>query len=324
MSRAARKPAGKRGAPARGRANPLLRLSPQAWWRTWAVLGWAATLLLVGWGLWRLEDWSTARQRFVSCRAEWATLPAWLNRPENDPILGEIEMMIDLPPDADLTAPDLCQRVGWSLEQSAWVAKVNEVTKQADGTVRIDARFREPLAMVEVKGRAYLVDDEGVRLPISGSAAMRNPSDPNEPLLITGVVAPLPDVGRVWAAAGTDPNAGASPDLAAGLALVRCLQSAYAAGRLQFRPWLTAVDVGNFGWRERPLDGQLRIRTIYPRYYINWGEPPGEEYPVEASVHRKLDLLGAVYAQHGQLPEMNLDVRGADLRAQDAAEANGG
>ena len=101
-------------------------------------------------------------------------------------------------------------------------------------------------------------------------------------------------------------------DLAAGLRLIEFLKEATARGEVPFRSSLRTVDVANYKLRADKLDGELRIRTVYPRCYINWGLPPGEEYNIEASASRKVEMLRALYKERGELPELTLDVRGAE------------
>lgn len=263
--------------------------------RTWALLGWSALLLALVWGLRHLEQQVTAPRSDVRCRLEWVDLPPWLAISDNQWVGNEIEAAANLRPDDDIRDPQLCARVGKGLESSPWVAGVQRVTKRPNGAVRVDATFREPFAFIAVRGRAYLVDEAGVRLP---SECMAAAIDPEDWLTITGVAEPIPDVGQAWG----------GRDLAGGLALVRYLRNAVAQGRLPFRSSLRAVDVANYDGAENTFDAKLRLRTIHPRCYIRWGEPPGEEYPVQPSADRKLEMLASVYADRGQLPEGVLDV----------------
>ena len=91
------------------------------------------------------------------------------------------------------------------------------------------------------------------------------------------------------------------------------LRAATVRGELPFRSSLKAVDVANYDLEQNRFDGRLRLRTIHPRCYIRWGEPPGREFPVEPSASRKLDMLRTLYLERGDLPDGRvLDVRKVD------------
>ena len=302
----------KRGSARAPGGEGSLRLSSLALRRTWVLIGWAGTIVAAAWGMNYLEQYVQAARPNVPCRLEWIDLPNWLSAPDNAWVLYQIGQAIDARPDDDVYDPELCRRVGQSLAGSPWVERVERVTKQPDGTVRVQAAFREPLAFVESRGRAYLVDGTGVRLPLEYSPDFLGPSDL---FVVVGVSGPIPDIGQAWS--GKDPQQPAV-DLAAGLKLVRFLHDAAVQGRLPFRAWLRKIDVANFDGRDNKFDGRLRIRTIHPNCYIDWGLPPGEEATVDtASASRKLDLLNALYAEQGQLPARILVVRwkeGVDCR----------
>lgn len=298
------KRAASRSRPAKSRkgdsqATPRARPSAAAWRRSGMALLWALTIAGVGWGMEQARQQARAIHATAPLRLQWTTLPRWLDTPQNRVVLDEIETAAGLLPTDDLHDPDICRRVAGGLTRSPWVASVERVVKLPDGAVSVNATFREPLAYVDVRGRAYLVDTEGVRLPVECAAAYIKPG---EWFLLEGARAGIPNVGEKWA----------GDDLAAGLALVSYLRDAAVRHELPFRSWLRAVDVANFKREQRPHDAPLRIRTIRPDCYINWGEPPGEEFPVEPDARRKIDMLRAVYAELGQLPQRVLDVRGKD------------
>ncbi len=298
----------------KGKSHAAWRLSPGAWRATWATIGWLTALGLLVVGVRHLEQQVRAATADVDCRLSWAHLPAWLRNPEHTWILtGDatypgIEADADLRPDDSIHDPHLCERVGRGLRANPWIRDVQRVTKFLDGTIEVAADFREPCAFVAARGRAYLVDTEGVRLPLEKWADYRLETDP---LLIKGVRAPLPRAGELWA--GDDPNA-AAPELVAGLKLVRFLQQAQAAGRLPFRTSLRAVDVAGASGVATPAESTLlRIETVYPGCHVDWGLPPGDEYQVDsATAERKLQLLNTAYAEHGRLPDKIIVVRWAE------------
>ncbi|MCK4340872.1 MAG: hypothetical protein KAY37_04025 [Phycisphaerae bacterium] len=274
------------------------------------MIGWSGLLIMIVWGLHHLDQRVVAAQSGAQCRLEWVELPLWLQTSDNDWVLrGDerhlytgIEAVANLQPDDDPHDPELCSRVGTGLLTSPWVDTVERVSKhitnQGDAVIRVRATFREPLAFVEAYGRAYLVDEKGVRLPADYPA---NALGPTDFFMIIGVSTPVPEVGEQWV----------GEDLAAGLKLVRYLRTSESQGRLSFRSLLRAVDIGNFHGRECALDAKLRLR-LFADGYINWGEPPGEEDSVEPSAKRKLEMLTAIYSARGELPENMIELRDPD------------
>ena len=296
-----------RTASAAGNRRSGLRLSRAAWVRLWRVIGWSATVAAMVWGLREMEQSVRQRDPTVHCGIEWVDLPMWMTAAGGDQALADVAAAADLRPDDDIHDPELCRRVATGLQASAWVGEVYRVAKRPDGVVRIAARYREPFAYVEHRGAVYRVDREGVRLPLPAVYRIDYIQDRfwNDWFRIVGVSGAVPDEGAPWP----------GEDLAAGLRLIQFLRDATARGEVPFRSSLRAIDVANYGLRQNPDDGQLRIRTIHPRSYIRWGEPPGEEYEVESPARRKLDMLRSIYARRGFLPEGILDVRDVE-RAQ--------
>jgi hypothetical protein len=272
---------------------------PATWWRMARLLGWAATVLAVAWGLQQLDRYARTPQPSLTGELEWVGLPAWLTTRGSEPILRDIGAATGLSGSIDVQDADLCRRVGEGLRSSPWVAEVKRITKQANGRVRIEATYREPFALVEVGGVAYLVDRAAVRLPVRYALSQVEERYWNDWFRITGVSAPTPNEGEAWTGA----------DLATGLHLIEFLKEAIARGEVPFRSSLRAIDVANFKRHEDALDGELRIWTIYPHCYINWGLPPGEEYSMEPPAATKLAMLRTLYADRGQLPDNILDVR---------------
>jgi hypothetical protein len=268
-------------------------LSSDTWRRIWACVGWAFTLALVVWGAVQLNDYVHASQTGVECKLEWASLPPWLAGPSYASVLHQISATADLRPDDDFRDPNLCARVAANLRQSPWIAEVRRVTRQSNGAIRAEATFREPFAYVEVKGVAYLVDKEGVRLPsktdrLSGTSHDGTDDVWEKWFRITGASGPIPNEGEAWTGS----------DMAAGLSLVKFLKEATARGEVTFRSVLRAVDVANFTHPETGYGG-LRIRTTQPHGWIQWGLPPGEEFAIDAGATRKLELLRSCFGTQG-------------------------
>ena len=135
------------------------------WRRTAALLGWSVSLAAVAGGVFWLVRDAPATRADVPGVLEWDDLPDWLYSDASRRILRDIAAAADPGAGIDIRNPELCRRVEEGLQRSPWVAKVERVSKQANGRVRVRAVYREPFAMVEVDGKAYLIDRAGVRLP---------------------------------------------------------------------------------------------------------------------------------------------------------------
>jgi hypothetical protein len=283
---------------ATGRGGGGLRLSAGQLWRVWSLIGWTITLAALIVGLDWLRGYVEAHPAPAAIRTEWMNLPDWLLRDDTQWIRGEVEAAIaDVAQQSIFDGP-LTATLGEHLARSPWVAGVERITKQGDGTIRIWASFREPFAFVDVKGRAYAVDAAGVRLPLEYGVDFVEDSGHS---IVTGVAGPIADVGQPWE----------GEDLKAGLALAKFLREAANRGEAPFRSSIRAIDVSNYDRRVNRMAGRLRLKTIHPGAFVEWGLPPGEEGGVEATAVQKLLNLRSVYVQMGgQLPAGRIDVRG--------------
>jgi len=271
------------------RARRLLRRGG-----TWGLLAWLAALGGAAYGLHRLEPYALSRNANPT-RIEWGELPAWLSEPDWRFVLSDLEARLETAegPFSAVVLHDenVCPYVAAQLGSSAWIERIERVSKRSDGRVRVQARFRQPFALVEHSGVLYLVDESGVRLPL------RRPVDT---LVIRGVRAAAPAPGQAWAGG----------DVAAGLKLAGLLQRAKAAGQAPFWRELRAIDVSNWDGRKLPAAGRLQLITDNPQSYIHWGAVPGEEYGVEAKAEHKLAALATLYLRQGRFPDDGpIDVR---------------
>lgn len=276
----------------RRRSRRMQPEAPRPPWRRLVLmtLTWAATIAGLVQGLRSLDAYAASHD-VAPTRIEWVDAPAWLAQPPWDHVLESIERgeHLDRPqpivyPDTDIRDERVCPYVYSCVAQSPWVARVDKVSKTRDGRVRVYARFRQPFAAVERDGIAYLIDDEGVRLP----SAWRAEFDVDQGRLrIRGVRGGVPAIGRRWS----------GRDVQAGLKLIRYLYLRQRDGKVPFMHELLAVDVSHYDEKI----GGLRIFTTNPRSYIHWGHVPGEGYGVEAPADRKLATLRSAYEQWGSL-----------------------
>lgn len=280
----------------RRKSPDTVRLSPAALRGFWRTAAWIAAGVLLVVGLRQLDQHVRAHPPVLQPRLVWESLPGWLADEKYAMVRSEIVAAAKLSTETDLYAAGLTARVAERLAGSPWVATVGEVALAPTGNLHVKASFREPLAYVDVRGRAYLVGADGVRLPAECDTSFIPPEDW---FVLYGASEGIPAVGEAWS----------GNDVAAGLKLVDLLELARARKQLPFRAWLRGVDVANYDRSEEPLDGRLRIRLLRPGAYINWGEAPGEAYPVEAQAEAKLAMLTELYTQRGRLPNARIDVR---------------
>jgi hypothetical protein len=73
-----------------------------------------------------------------------------------------------------------------------WVERVDSVSVESSGTVRVNLKFRTPVLAVPTSGETRIVDGNGVLLPKAGEST-------GLPELIAAVPAPTVPAGQVWA-----------------------------------------------------------------------------------------------------------------------------
>ena len=263
--------------------------------RFWIVIAWIGTFAVIARGLHKLEP--VVRQFDLGdTRIVWLGVPDWLQTENWRYVLDDLEHGISLDPKTIPYDERVCPYVAEQLAKSPWISQIRRISKQNDGIVKIYAEFRRPYAAIERDGMAYLIDENGYRLPEQwpGYAVNRGGW-----FVLRGVKEPLPELGERWPGA----------DVVAGLKLVSFLSRAELAGRLPFRKEIQAIDVSNF-YKKGSWDGRLQLITKNPESYIHWGVPPGEEYKVEASAEMKLAQLNSLFDKYGCLPnDRPIDVR---------------
>ncbi|MEP0848021.1 MAG: hypothetical protein HRF50_14520 [Phycisphaerae bacterium] len=265
----------------------------------WLALGWVGLLGAAAFGLGKLEPY-VRRTNTQPTRIEWRGLPPWIAKASWEHVVRSIEEQVNLDERTDIFDPRVCQYVAEAVARSPWIKSVRRTAKQSDGRVTVEAEFRRPLTFVECADRAYLIDDEGVRLPPELPAEFISRDDW---IPIRGVASAPPPPGQAWN----------GEDLAAAIKLVKFLYGAHDVSPLPFRGALRAVDASNYNYRQRPSDGWLKLITTNPRSYIHWGLPPGEEYGIESTAAMKLAALSKLCRERGGLPVAGpIDIRPDD------------
>jgi hypothetical protein len=150
---------------------------------------------------------------------------------------------------------------------------------------------------VRVRDQAYLVDENGVRLPLE-----RLVSDPDlrQWYLIEGGPRKLPPIGQKFE----------DESVQAGLRLVQFFLRCGMSKETPLGRALGAVDVANFQRKVDDLAGRIRLRATFSERLIDWGEPPYEEFGIEPPAAVKLSVLGnELESAGGQVIQTAIDLR---------------
>lgn len=252
------------------------------------ALAFAAVTACASFGLRVLEQQVIAMPRYdTPLRVEWMAVPPWIENEANRHVLDELTAACGVEPGDRMLDPQLAQRIGERLRDSglAWISEVQRVAVRPDGVVAISCSFRRPMAWV-VQGKfAYLIGEDGVRLPgrYLADGVVDSPL-----VVIDGVTSDVPAVGAAWDAA----------DMDAGMRVV------LACAPRRFNSQIRRVRVDNHLGRVNPLLPQIELMTDRPGSRIWWGRAPGEEHGCEISSEQKLALLESLYRQSGRI-DMN-------------------
>jgi hypothetical protein len=192
-------------------------------------------------------------------------------------LMGDMRQALAPFADTPWSDPTLCEAIAVTLREVGWVEQVESVRRFADRRIEVSCTYRRPLALVQMDGGFYLVDDKCVRLP--GMYAFH----PGQ-IVIQGVSVPAPEAGEPWDA----------PDLRAGAELVRLIEPERFAGQI------TGVLVENFHGRVDRRAAHLQLATDVAGGRIIWGSAPGEEIE-ENSVAAKLELLRTNFKRYGRV-----------------------
>jgi len=172
------------------------------------------------------------------------------------------------------------------LLESGWFEGTPRVWREGGGVLRVEGRWRVPMAAVRHGGREYLVGADGRPMPVPAYAAGES-----RYAFIEGVGNGPPlndgggvDVFRVWAGSGVP----------AALALLGVLPS-----DAPWRNQVAGIDVSALE-AGRGSDSGLVIRTTHGTRVV-WGAAPGGFRPGETSTEGKLDRLNQFYARYGRI-----------------------
>ncbi len=244
------------------------------------------------WGLYSLRSHVHRLTHFerVELWIDWEDVPPFLQADSYDSVFRGLESAIALTANDRVLDDSLAQRIAGTLSQTgprsvddiAWIKKVNRVIVRPNGRISVNCTFRYPRAFVSWGEYFYRVDDEGIRLP--GQYRVSQWSPPVG-ILIRGVEAPEPVVGHYWP----------GEDLQTGLELTRMLL------RQPYRDQVASINVENYQGRITQTQPHLVIATDRPGSRIWWGRAPHEEMGVENSAGQKLALLRRLYDHYGRI-----------------------
>jgi len=218
----------------------------------------------------------------------FTTTPSWVT-PEIEQQLSHIP---GLPERFSILEPGLAKRVAQSYQRNAWVAEVTLVERRFPNRLKVALVLRRPVAAVRYRGEYYLVDGQGVRLPMP----FRSCPQPDFKLrIVTGARNQPPKSGAAWE----------DEAVQAGCAVAKLLQD-YGFDR---RLGVTAVDATNLGGRLRRGEPDVVLHTA-SRTRILWGRSPLAWHPGDGSQtvarkllylkrlveYRDIDLAGLDYA----------------------------
>ena len=162
--------------------------------KMFALLTVAGSLAGGGYAIWRYVGPDVLAHSDYQLSPEGITItppPSWIRTDLKRQVLesGGLEGPLSLL-DADLN-----QRVAAAFELHPWVAEVLRVEKSQPARVDVTLRYRKPVAMAEVPGGLYAVDEEGVLLPSEDFSPIEASRYPR---LSSIRSAPLGPVGTPW------------------------------------------------------------------------------------------------------------------------------
>lgn len=240
----------------------------------------AAVAVIVGWNALETHLLDYASGRYVGdVPAERVVIhkPAWMSAGTE----SELQRLIAREVGIDSMAPAGLAIAADKLMQTGWVRDVRQVSRASDGTIHVEAEFRDPVAVVQARpntDRYHLVDGDGIRLP---GEYRRRHLDALPLPQIAGVAEPAPlYAGNLWSGA----------DLRAALELAVLIRGE------SFAPDIRAIDVSRRDNRNRV---QLVMHT--ERGEIIWGLPARDGLAIEEDPQVKLSRLRRVVKAKGSV-----------------------
>lgn len=227
------------------------------------------------------------RQRFAIDATELKILdcPAWL------PYADKHLVLAGLPEKLSFFDGDLTTKITTACEANPWIKKVHYVRKEYPCRILIKADVRRPFAAAAVRDRYYIVDADGVRLPVEYEEwPVPNLSLP----VIQGVDGPVGEEGRVWDHAG----------VRAGVAVLAQFKPTPYYDRLG----ISAVNVANVNGRVDSRDSEV-VLVGARGVNVLWGRAGSDKALHELTLEEKLRNLEKYLEQNPNPYDENIEVR---------------
>lgn len=194
--------------------------------------------------------------------------PKWI--PGN--LVADVASRGHLPDELSLLERRTAQDVADAFALHPWVLAVTEVRLSHPSSIQVRLKYREPVAMIEVRGGAYPVDEFGFLLPPGDFSA----SDVRQYLRVTGVRStPQGSAGTIWG----DPVVTSAAKLAA---LLKNDWPAFGIAEIQAPDATANNDSDRNGFFELVSTGGSRII---------WGRGPESDHPGELTAAQKLTRM---------------------------------
>lgn len=186
----------------------------------------------------------------------------------------------NLPEELSLLDDRLVADLAEAFRLSPWVEEVVSVRKSFPAKVQVALRFRQPVAMVEVKQGQYPIDAQGVLLPPQDFSVADTRAYPT----ITGVVStPQGPAGTAWGDEVVEDAARLAAELAGSWKKLR----------------LTAIVCPRTTEGHARIDAGVFVLTSQGGSRIIWGHAPGTDHPGELSTAQKIGRLENYVARFG-------------------------
>lgn len=255
-------------------------------------------------------------------RIELSASPSWAKPELAQQIKSEIETdlraQLAALPVSDSFDEDLPARVHAALGRSAWVRRVVSVSRLFPTTGSTQAELvpvlevRAPALCVAVSDGWYLIDGDGVRLPLTVKGGAMGESEFERlcaglvcpPRIVEGITSAPPPAGRKWD----------SEEVAAALSMERLLRECAMDAVLPIsRICLVGVPQhadANGRVRYAPGGGVVLIPDpqSLPQTKLVWGRPPIHAGTMEPSVNEKLSEIKRLLKEPGQLQGKSIEL----------------